>query len=104
LIARVFRTKLDELKIELFKKHIFGAVAAYVYVIEHKKRKRKKRLLHAHFLIILKRDWKIIALESFDDIVLAELPNRHENSHLDSTVVKHMMHGPLVHLLQITYV
>jgi ATP-dependent DNA helicase PIF1 len=93
LIARVFnliRAKLEELKNELFKKQIFGVVATYVYVIEHQKR----GLPHAHFLIILKRDWKIIAPESFDDIVLAELPNRHENSHLYSTVVKHMMHGP----------
>jgi hypothetical protein len=90
LIARVFRAKLEELKNELFNKKIFGEVAAYVYVIEHQKR----GLPHAHFLIILKRDWKLIAPESFDNIVLAELPNKHENSHLYSTVVKHMMHGP----------
>jgi ATP-dependent DNA helicase PIF1 len=72
------------------KKEIFGAIAAYVYVIEHK----KKGLPHAHFLIILKKDWTIIAPETFDDIVSAELPNKYENSHLYSVVVKHMMHGP----------
>lgn len=50
--------------------------------INKRKTKRKEKgLPHAHFLIILKRDWKIIAPESFDDIVLAELPNRYENSH-----------------------
>jgi hypothetical protein len=81
LIARVFRGKLEELKIELFKKEIFGAIVAYVYIIEHKK-KKKKGLPHAHFLIILKKDWKIIASETFDDIVSAELPNKYENSHL----------------------
>jgi hypothetical protein len=72
------------------KKEIFGAIAAYVYVIEHK----KIGLPHAHFLIILKKDWTIIAPETFDDIVSAELPNKYENSHLYSVVVKHMMYGP----------
>jgi hypothetical protein len=51
LIARVFRAKLKELKIELFKKDISGPVVAYVYVIENQKR----GLPHAHFLIILKK-------------------------------------------------
>jgi hypothetical protein len=73
LITRVFRANLKELNNELFNKKIFGEVATYVYVIEHPKR----GLPHAHFLIILKRDWKLIALESFDDIVLVELSNRH---------------------------
>ena len=90
MIARVFRAKLEELKIELFKKQVFGVVAAYVYVIENKKR----GLSHAHFLIILKKDLKIIAPETFNDIVSAELPNKDKNPHLYSTVVKHMMHGP----------
>jgi ATP-dependent DNA helicase PIF1 len=47
----VFRAKLKELKIELFKKDISGPVVAYVYVIENQKR----GLPHAHFLIILKK-------------------------------------------------
>ena len=72
LIARVFRAKLEELKIKLFKKQIFGSVAAYVYVIENQKR----GLPHAHFLIILKKDWKIIAPETFDDIISAEIPDK----------------------------
>ena len=90
LIAQVFRAKLEELKIELFKKQVFGVVTAYVYVIENQKR----GLPHAHFLIILKKDWKIIAPKTLDDIVSAELPNNDENPHLYSAVVKHMMHGP----------
>ena len=64
LIVQVFIAKLlKELKIELFKKEIFGTIAAYVYVIEHQKR----GLHHAPFLIILKRDgtcknhyWKML--------------------------------------------
>ena len=72
LIARVFRAKLEELKIELFKKQIFGSVAAYVYVIENQKR----GLPRAHFLIIFKKDWKIIAPKTFDDIISAEIPDK----------------------------
>ena len=37
LIARVFKAKLEELKIELFKKQVFGVVTAYVYVLRIKK-------------------------------------------------------------------
>ncbi|XP_060962816.1 uncharacterized protein LOC115724117 isoform X1 [Cannabis sativa] len=90
LVARVFHAKLEELKDRLFKKEIFGKVAAYVYVIEHQKR----GLPHAHFLIILKRDWKVHAPESFDEIVSAEIPDKNSNIHLHKAVVKHMMHGP----------
>ena len=50
LVARVFRAKIEMLKNELFRKEIFGEVAAFVYVIEFQKR----GLPHAHVLIILK--------------------------------------------------
>ncbi|KAF5461688.1 hypothetical protein F2P56_017766 [Juglans regia] len=90
LVARVFHSKLEELKDQLFKKHIFGKVSAYVYVIEHQKR----GLPHAHFLIILQNDWKVYAPESFDEIVSAEIPDKNTNMYLHNVVVKHMMHGP----------
>ncbi|KAL5537485.1 hypothetical protein UlMin_042343 [Ulmus minor] len=90
LVTRIFRAKLEELKDELFKKQVFGPIAAYVYVIEFQKR----GLPHAHFLIILKPNSKIIALEDFDRIVSFEPPNINKNIHLHSTVVKHMIHGP----------
>ncbi|KAG7951593.1 hypothetical protein I3843_12G015700 [Carya illinoinensis] len=90
LVARVFRAKLEELKDQLFKRKIFGQVSAYVYVIEHQKR----GLPHAHFLIILQKDWKVYAPESFDEIVSAEIPDKNTNLHLHNAVVKHMMHGP----------
>ncbi|KAG6621819.1 hypothetical protein I3842_Q005000 [Carya illinoinensis] len=78
LVARVFRAKLEELKDRLFKQQIFGKVSAYVYVIEHQKR----GLPHAHFLIILQRNWKLYAPESFDEIVSAEIPDKNTNLHL----------------------
>ncbi|XP_062093997.1 uncharacterized protein LOC133800034 [Humulus lupulus] len=90
LVARVLHSKLEQLKDELFKKKIFGQVSAYVYVIEHQKR----GLPHAHFLIILQRDWKLYTPESFDEIVSAEIPYQNTNIHLHNAVVKHMMHGP----------
>ncbi|XP_062085411.1 uncharacterized protein LOC133791503 [Humulus lupulus] len=90
LVARVFHSKLEELKDQLFKKKIFGQVSAYVYVIEHQKR----GLPHAHFLIILQRDWKLYTPESFDEIVSTDIPDKNTNIHLHNAVVKHMMHGP----------
>ncbi|XP_060960966.1 uncharacterized protein LOC133031476 [Cannabis sativa] len=90
LVARVFHAKLEELKDKLFKREIFGKVAAYVYVIEHQKR----GLPHAHFLIILQGDWRLHAPEYFDEIVSAEIPDKNTNMHLHNAVVKHMMHGP----------
>ena len=38
LIARIFRVELEELKIDLFKKQIFGPIIAYIYVIEFQNR------------------------------------------------------------------
>ncbi|KAK9058181.1 hypothetical protein SSX86_023021 [Deinandra increscens subsp. villosa] len=38
LVSRVFRAKLEDLKEQLFKKHILGKVKSYVYVIEFQKR------------------------------------------------------------------
>ncbi|KAL5537409.1 hypothetical protein UlMin_045836 [Ulmus minor] len=90
LVARIFRAKLEELKNEIFKKQIFGPIAAYVYVIEF----QKSCLPHAHFLIILKSNSKIIAPEAFDRFVSAEIPNINQYPYLHSTVIKHMMHGP----------
>ncbi|KAL5582136.1 hypothetical protein UlMin_014578 [Ulmus minor] len=72
LVTRIFREKLEELKDEIFKKQVFGPIAAYIYVIE----------------------FQNIAQEDFDRIVSSELPNINKNVHLHLTVVKHMIHGP----------
>ena len=55
---------------------------------------QKRGLPHAHFLIILKANSKIFVPEDFDKILSAELLNINTNSHLYTSVVKHMMHGP----------
>nr|XP_027118421.1 uncharacterized protein LOC113735625 [Coffea arabica] len=90
LITRVFRAKIEQLKEDLFKKHLFGRVVAYTYVIEFQKR----GLPHAHFLIILKEQSKMFSPEEYDKIVCAELPDRHKAPYLYSLVIKHMLHGP----------
>nr|XP_027096174.1 uncharacterized protein LOC113716072 [Coffea arabica] len=90
LSARIFHAKLELLKEEMFKKEIFGQVAAYTYVVEFQKR----GLPHAHFLIILKPASKFYSTDSYDQIVSAELPDPNENYHLFKMVRKHMIHGP----------
>nr|XP_027071785.1 uncharacterized protein LOC113696591 [Coffea arabica] len=90
LITRIFRAKIEQLKEDLFKKHLFGHVAAYTYVIEFQKR----GFLHAHFLIILKEQSKMFSPEEYDKIVCAELSDRHKAPYLYSLVIKHMLHGP----------
>ncbi|XP_012837726.1 PREDICTED: uncharacterized protein LOC105958267 [Erythranthe guttata] len=90
LTARVFRAKLQDLKDQLFKKEIFGKVAAHVHVIEFQKR----GLPHAHMLIILKSEYKITTPEQFDRFVCAELQDEEKHPELNELVLKHMMHGP----------
>ncbi|XP_050222183.1 uncharacterized protein LOC126672278 [Mercurialis annua] len=89
LTSRVFRAKLQDLKDQLYKKTIFGRVAAHVHVIEFQKR----GLSHAHMLIILKPGHKITSPDQFDKFVSAEIPDKYEKE-LHSLVAKHMMHGP----------
>nr|XP_027108801.1 uncharacterized protein LOC113728613 [Coffea arabica] len=90
LLSRVFRAKFEVVKNELLHKHIFGEVAACVYAIEFQKR----GFPHAHVLLILKPEFKLLNAESYDKIVCAELPDPKEHQHLYSLVVKHMLHGP----------
>ena len=55
LVARVFKMKIEELKNDLLKKHVFGKIVAHMMVIEFQKR----GLPHAHILIILSGDYKL---------------------------------------------
>ncbi|XP_019179003.1 PREDICTED: uncharacterized protein LOC109174202 [Ipomoea nil] len=90
LISRVFRAKLEELKVDLLKKKLFGVVIAYTYVIEFQKR----GLPHAHFLLILGKTHKFYSGRDVDAIVSAEIPDAVQNPSLHSLVAKHMIHGP----------
>ncbi|XP_075099144.1 uncharacterized protein LOC142176012 [Nicotiana tabacum] len=90
LVSRVFRAKVEELKMDILKRQIFGSVAAFMYTIEFQKR----GLPHAHFLIILADEHKLLTPESYDKFVCAELPDSKKDRDLYSLVIKHMMHGP----------
>ncbi|KAL3352294.1 hypothetical protein AABB24_020373 [Solanum stoloniferum] len=94
LICRVFKAKVEELKTDILKKNIFGKVVAFMYTIEFQKR----GLPHAHFLLILNDDFKLITPESYDQVVSAELPDINESPYLHKLVKKHMMHGPCGYL------
>ncbi|XP_022014958.1 uncharacterized protein LOC110914479 [Helianthus annuus] len=93
LVSRVFRGKLEDLKEQLFKKHILREVKSYVYVIEFQKR----GLPHAHFLLIMYPQHKINNADHYDKVVCAEIPNKQRHPKLHEMVVKHMIHGPCGH-------
>ena len=90
VVARVFHAKLEDLKDQLFKKHIIGVVKAHVYVIEFQKR----GLPHAHFLLIMRPEYKMSNPDHYDKMVCAEIPNPIKYPKMHEMVVKHMMHGP----------
>ncbi|XP_021775348.1 uncharacterized protein LOC110739200 [Chenopodium quinoa] len=89
LVARIFRIKLLALKREIMEKKVFGTVVAMVYVVEFKKR----GLPHAHFLIILRPEFKLKCLADYDKFICVEIPYT-SNPILRRIVLAHMMHGP----------
>ncbi|XP_075101610.1 uncharacterized protein LOC107762085 [Nicotiana tabacum] len=94
LVSRVFRAKVEKMKTDILKRNIFGKVAAFMYTIEFQKR----GLPHAHFLIILTDDYKLVTPEAYDKFVSAELPDPDANSCLHKLVIKYMMYGPCGYL------
>lgn len=90
LITRVFKVKLEELKMRLLNNDILGKVCAYMYVVEFQKR----GLLNAHFLLIMKRKYKLTCPKQYDVLISAELPNTKKYAELYKMVTKHMMQGP----------
>ncbi|XP_076935521.1 uncharacterized protein LOC143602212 [Bidens hawaiensis] len=94
LVSRVFRAKLEDLKEQLFKKHVLGAIKDHVHVIEFQKR----GLPHAHFLLVMYPHHKIHTPDQYDIFVCAEIPDPQTHPILHNLVVAHMMHGPCGHL------
>ncbi|XP_012846882.1 PREDICTED: uncharacterized protein LOC105966852 [Erythranthe guttata] len=89
LIARVFRSKLEEPKHDIVVRGLFGKVAAYVYTVESQKR----GLPHCHWVIILDAHHRMTSAAAYDKFISAELPDT-SHQFLRAYVVKHMMHGP----------
>jgi len=90
LVARVFYVKLKALMHDITVGRIFGNVNAYVYTVEFQKR----GLPHAHILIILGEDSKLLDAQDFGNIVCASLPDPLTDRRLFNCVTSHMIHGP----------
>ncbi|XP_049378107.1 uncharacterized protein LOC125842861 [Solanum stenotomum] len=90
LVTRVFRAKLQDLKDQIFKKEIFGTIAAHVFVVEFQKR----GLPHIHLLLIFKEGNKIRSADEYDRYISAEILDSDTHPELSALVVRHMIHGP----------
>ncbi|CAH1449314.1 unnamed protein product [Lactuca virosa] len=89
LVARVFRAKLEDLKVQLLKMNFIGEVGAHVYVVEFQKR----GLPHAHFLLIMRPRHKITNPDDYDKIVCAEISDPIKYPAMHDLVKNHMIHG-----------
>ncbi|KAB0792783.1 hypothetical protein PPYR_00660 [Photinus pyralis] len=90
VVARVFNIKHKTLIDLIVNKGFFGAVQAYVYVIEFQKR----GLPHMHMLVSLKQSEKITTPEVVDRYITAEIPKPEEQPILYDIVSRNMIHGP----------
>jgi Helitron helicase-like domain at N-terminus len=71
IVARVFKLKLNALLDDLYKSNVLGHTVAHAHVIEFQKR----RLPHAHILIILDHNDKPRTAAVVDQMVSAEIPD-----------------------------
>jgi hypothetical protein len=90
LVARVFHLKLKAFRADLLKDGFLGSAVADLYVIEYQKR----GLPHAHMLIILKEEHKLLSTHDIDEMICAELPDPVTEKALYDIVTTSMMHGP----------
>nr|GEY96465.1 uncharacterized protein [Tanacetum cinerariifolium] len=90
LVLRVFRAKLEDLKDQLFKRHVLGVVGSHVYVIKF----QKHHLPHAHFLLIMRANHKMSNPYQYDKIMCSKIPDPTRHPVMHELVKKHMMHGP----------
>ena len=90
LTSKIFRTKLYDLKDQLFKKEIFEKITAHIHVIEFQKR----GLPHVYIIIILQEGYKILSKDQFDRYVSVELPDKEPYPDLNELVVKNMIYDP----------
>ncbi|GAA0171392.1 hypothetical protein LIER_25435 [Lithospermum erythrorhizon] len=72
LCARVFKAKLSIINDKIISGEVFGKVSSVVHVVEFQRR----GLPHAHFLIILKPEYKYMTPKAYDRVVSSELPDK----------------------------
>ncbi|XP_028966748.1 uncharacterized protein LOC114828104, partial [Galendromus occidentalis] len=86
-IARVFKQKLRAFMDLIVKMRVFGETRCWMYSIEWQKR----GLPHAHILIWLISE---ITPDKIDQVISAEIPDKHTDPELFEVVIKNMVHGP----------
>jgi len=90
IVVKVFRIKLNSLLDDLTKRNVMGKAVAWCYVIEFQKR----GLPHAHILLTLDKEDKILSARDVDATCCAEIPDKDADPELYDMVVRHMIHGP----------
>ena len=100
ILTRVYKQKLDGLINDLHNGSLFGDSSAHLAIAEF----QKTGLTHAHILLILRKEHKLITNEQIDDIICAELPpdpslteneeERKQMQLLQDMVTRNMIHGP----------
>ena len=90
LVTRVFNEKLKKLRHMILQEKFFGTPVAYIDVIEFQKR----GLPHAHILIILNKDSKLLSPCDYDRYVSAEVPDKSRYPRAHRCVMSNLIHGP----------
>ena len=90
IMCRIFYQKLWLLIKDITVKRCFSKTIAWLYSIEFQKR----GLPHAHIVLFLADDSKIINVEAIDKLISAELPDNIADPVLYRLVGKYMLHGP----------
>ena len=90
IVAQVFKMKKEELMDDIYKKHIFGRIVAYVYVVEFQKR----CLPHLYLLIVLDNNNQLRTSADIDSCILAQWLDLRSQPLLFNTVKSTMVHGP----------
>ncbi|XP_057418629.1 uncharacterized protein LOC130712828 [Lotus japonicus] len=90
ICCRVFKMKLDQMMSDFKQGAIFGGIEAGMYTIEFQKR----GLPHAHILLWLKGEHKIVMCADIDKHISIELPDPTLFPKLSKAVSRYMMHEP----------
>ncbi|KAK1382505.1 hypothetical protein POM88_020240 [Heracleum sosnowskyi] len=90
IVARVFKMKLDAMMNDFTKNDVLGRVLAVVYTIEFQKR----GLPHAHIVLWLANEDKLVTPEQIDEVICAEIPDELGDPVGYKAVSQFMMHGP----------
>ncbi|EFA12009.1 hypothetical protein TcasGA2_TC016134 [Tribolium castaneum] len=90
LVCRVFASKLAELIDDITNKQYFGVPLNYMYVIEFQKR----GLPHAHILLTLRPEDKLLTEQDVDSAVSARIPNPQQEPQMYELIKRHFIHRP----------